>query len=110
VFGRLVLALGPLDQQPLFRSALGELVITMRDPNAHASKPRGQPLGRAFPPFDRAPCALGQFESELLDRDRLMLAVAAHQLRWSPAPRPPLGGSAAMPHGQIVVFGRVPAT
>jgi hypothetical protein len=32
VFGRLVLALGPLDQQPLFRSALGELVITMRDP------------------------------------------------------------------------------
>ena len=28
VFGRLVLALGPLDQQPLFRSALGELVIT----------------------------------------------------------------------------------
>src|SRR5258707_12890818 len=49
VFGRLILARGPLDQQPLFRSALGELVITMRDPNAHASKARGQPLGRAFP-------------------------------------------------------------
>src|ERR1019366_5450099 len=88
VFGRLILALGPLDQQPLFRSGLSEIVIAMRDPNAHASKPRGQPLGRAFPPFDRAPCALAQSESKFLDRDQLMLAVAAHQLRWSPAARP----------------------
>src|SRR5450759_2173443 len=61
---------------------------TVRQVNAHASKTRGQPLGRAFPPFDRAPCALAQSESKLLDRDRLMLAVAAHQLRWSPVARP----------------------
>src|SRR5450759_1997552 len=88
VFGRLILAIGPLDQQPLFRPCLSEIVIAMRDPNAHASKTRGQPLGRAFPPFDRAPCALAQSESKLLDRDRLMLAVAAHQLRWSPVARP----------------------
>src|SRR5665647_2287664 len=88
VFGRLILALGPLDQQPLFRSGLSEIVIAMRDPNAHASKTRGQPLGRAFPPFDRAPCALAQPESKLLDRDRPMLAIAAHQLRRSPATRP----------------------
>ena len=52
---------------------------------------RARQLVGAFPPFDRAPCALGRFESELLDRDRLMPAVAAHQLRWSPAPRPPFG-------------------
>ena len=31
-------ALWPLDQQPLFRSALGELVITMCDPDAHAKQ------------------------------------------------------------------------
>ena len=36
VFGRLILALGPLDQQPLFRSGLSEIVIAMRDANAHA--------------------------------------------------------------------------
>src|SRR5665647_1723619 len=89
VFGRLILARGPLDQQPLFRPCLSEIVIAMRDPNAHASKTRGQPLGRAFPPFDRAPCALAQSESKLLDRDRLMLAVAAHQFWSSPAGRPP---------------------
>ena len=88
VFSRLILALWPLDQQPLFQSALGKLVITMRDPNAHPSKARGQPLGRAFPPLDRAPGALGETESELLDRDRMMLGVPAQQLRWSPAARP----------------------
>ena len=65
VFGRLVLALGPLDQQPFFRPALGELVIAMRGANAHAGKARGQPLGRAFAPVDRAPSALGQAEREL---------------------------------------------
>ncbi len=42
VFGRRVLALRPLDQQPFFRSAFGEIVITMRDTNAHARKARGQ--------------------------------------------------------------------
>src|SRR5450759_154209 len=88
VFGRLILALAPCDQQPLFRSGLSEIVIAMCDPNAHASKTRGQPLGRAFPPFDRAPCALAQPESKLLDRDRPMLAIAAHHLRWSPVARP----------------------
>src|SRR5471032_1642403 len=69
VFGRLILALWPLDQQPFLRSALGELVITMRDPNADASKARGQPLGGAFPPLDRAPGALG--ETAWADRERV---------------------------------------
>ena len=42
IFGRLVLALWPLDQQPLFRPAFGEPVIAMRDANTHARKARGQ--------------------------------------------------------------------
>jgi hypothetical protein len=58
IFGRFVFPLRPLDQQPLFRSIVGELVITMRDTNTQASKARGQSLGRAFSPFDRAPGAL----------------------------------------------------
>src|SRR5713101_5455165 len=41
VFGRLVIALGPLDQQPLFRSTVGEPVIAMRHTNTQACKTRG---------------------------------------------------------------------
>jgi hypothetical protein len=40
--------------KPLFRSALGEAGITMRDPNAHASEPRGG-LPRAVAERDLAP-------------------------------------------------------
>jgi len=67
IFGRLVLALWSLDQQPLFRPAFGEIVIAMRHTNAHARKARGQVLGRTLPPLDRAPSALWQAEGELLD-------------------------------------------
>ena len=42
IFGRRLLALGPFDQQPFFRSAVGEIVVAMRRPNAHSRKPRGQ--------------------------------------------------------------------
>src|SRR5713101_4025520 len=73
VFGRLLLAFGPLDQQPLFRSALAALEVTPRNANTHTSKARGQALGGALAPFDRAPSALGQTEREFLDRDRLVL-------------------------------------
>src|SRR6202041_1951577 len=66
VFDRLVLALGPLDQQPLFRSAGSELVVTMRDAGADAGKTRGQPLGAALAPRDRTPGSLWQTERKLL--------------------------------------------
>src|SRR6266704_4765990 len=68
VFGRLVLVLWPLDQQPFLRPAFGEIVIAMRGPDPHARKARGQPLGRTLAPLDRAPSALGQVEGQLLDR------------------------------------------
>src|SRR5271154_7032212 len=88
VFGRLFLVLGPLDQQPFFRPAVGELIVMMRGTYAHARKTRGQPFSRTLPPPDRAPGALGQAERKLLDRDRLMLVVAANELRSPPATRP----------------------
>src|ERR1700682_2619795 len=67
VFGRLILALGPLDQQPLLGWLLASLV-TGCNAHTHACKPRGQPFIGAFPPFDRAPRFRTQSEGEVLDR------------------------------------------
>src|SRR6185437_4695023 len=39
IFDRLVLAIGPFNQQPLLRPTVGEPVIPMRDTNAHTGKP-----------------------------------------------------------------------
>ena len=79
VFGWLALALGPLDQQPLFRSALGELVIAMGDANPHPGEARGQPIGRAFAPGDHAPGPLGQAKRQLLGRDQGMEQRRMHR-------------------------------
>src|SRR5260370_29610080 len=59
IFGRLGFALGPLDQQPLLRQQFRHQ-LTMPDPHTYACKTRRQPIGRAFPPSDRAPGTPGQ--------------------------------------------------
>src|SRR5215468_2646775 len=66
VFGRLLLALGPLDQQPLLGRFPGTFVARC-NVNTHTCKPRGQPFIRALPPFDRAPCFRPQSEGQVLD-------------------------------------------
>jgi hypothetical protein len=55
VFGRLLLALRPLDQQPFRWPRRGELVVAMRGTNAQADKARGQRCGRALAPSDGLP-------------------------------------------------------
>ena len=90
VFGRLALALRPLDQQPFFRSRLRAPFVAMGRANPQARKARAQRLGRALTPFDRSPRPLRQTERKRLDRDRPMLVVAPHQLRSSSATRPGL--------------------
>ena len=60
IFDRLVVAIGPFNQQPLLRPTVGEPVIPMRDTNAHTGKSRGQLLPRAFPPCDCAPGTQGR--------------------------------------------------
>src|SRR5260370_11736946 len=75
VVDRLVLVLGPLDQQPLFHLVFAGRV-TMRNANAQARKARGQPVGRAFPPLDRVPSLRTQAQGNLLDRDQIALAAA----------------------------------
>src|SRR6185436_10600253 len=49
VFGRLDLALRPLNQQPFRRPWISALIIAMGDANAHARKARDQRLGRPRP-------------------------------------------------------------
>src|SRR5215470_11652693 len=80
VFDRLVLALGPLDEQRLF----GETCFApdRRNAHAHTGKARPQLLIGAFPPRDSAPGALGQAEGQCYDADtrrlRIVLAHWAH--------------------------------
>src|SRR6202048_222220 len=54
VFCRLGFTLRPLDQQPLSRQLL-RVQPVVPDAHAHTCKARGQPVGPAFPPPDRAP-------------------------------------------------------
>ena len=93
IFDRLLLAIGPFNQQPLLRPIVREPVIPMRDTNAHTGKSRGQLLARGFPPCDRAPGTPWQSQRKLFDRGRFVLAIAAQQLRWSPMTRPFLESS-----------------
>src|ERR1700694_5473490 len=65
IFGRLFLTFGPFDQQPLFGPASRVSAISLCDTTPHASKARRQRLGRPLPPFNSAPGALGEAESEL---------------------------------------------
>src|SRR3954451_24834073 len=73
------LVVRPLDEEPFFRTDLPAPVIAMRSPHPHASEPRMQGPHAAFPPSDRAPSGGGQAERHLLDRNRLVLLVAAQQ-------------------------------
>src|SRR3977135_1205843 len=54
IFDRLLLTIGPIDQEPLLRTRVGERVHTMCNTNAQAGKSRGQPLRHPLPPRDLA--------------------------------------------------------
>src|SRR5262245_26183995 len=58
VFAELGFTLGPFDQQP-FLCELPRNCTIVPDTHAHTGKTRREPIGRAFPPPDRAPGALG---------------------------------------------------
>src|SRR4030088_983661 len=53
ILGRLLLALGPLDQQPFFGRFAGPFMARC-NVNSHTRKPRGQPFIAAFPPMRQA--------------------------------------------------------
>src|ERR1700674_2708615 len=76
IFGGLILALRPLDQQPLL-GRLHRTFVARCDANTHAGKPRGQPFNRAFAPLDHAPRFRAQPDGKLFDRDRIGRVPAA---------------------------------
>src|SRR6202035_608511 len=88
IFGRLVLAFGPLDQQPFF-VRLGAILMARCDVNPQAGKSRGEPRIGAFPPFDGAPRFRRQAAGEVLVLDRSGGAAAAFLRRPGAAPCPP---------------------
>lgn len=90
VLGRLRLTFGPLDQQPLFVSAGGEIVIAMAGANPNPGEAGGQPVGRALAPPDRPPCLRRQTEREVLRRDGLVVGRPFDELGRTPAARPRL--------------------
>src|SRR3546814_9448339 len=64
ILARLILALGPLDQQPLLFSWFLEPLVAVRGTHAHSRVTRCEPVDRAFPPRDRLPGGIGQARSE----------------------------------------------
>src|SRR3989440_11837159 len=70
IFGWLIFALRPLDQQPLLR-LLGRTLVLRCNMHPHPGKSRGQQLIRAFAPSNRAPCFRAQSQRDILDRDRI---------------------------------------
>src|SRR3982074_1095739 len=55
VFDRLLLTIGPFDQEPLLRPGVGAPVIPVCNTNAQAGKSRGQPLRHPPPPRHPSP-------------------------------------------------------
>src|SRR5262249_25268897 len=69
-FARLILAGGPLDQQPLL-PRVGRTLVARCNMDPHSGKTRAQPFVRAFPPRNRVPCFRPQPQGNVLDRDRI---------------------------------------
>src|SRR3954470_15888567 len=91
VFGGLLLAFRPLDQEPLLRARFAEPIIAMSRSHPHSCKARGEPIGCALAPGDLGPRRLLKSQRQRLHRGRLVLAIPAHQLGWSSPARPGLG-------------------
>src|SRR5215471_2815547 len=85
VFGRRGFALGPLDEQPFWHYEFWEQV-RVGGTNPHAREARGEPIGRALAPADRAPSLFRQAQRELLDRDQVGLIAPPGVVDWFAAP------------------------
>src|SRR5262249_10525887 len=89
---RLLLALGPFDQQPFLRPGLTAIEVTPGDTNTQARKARSERSVRSFPPCDHSPGSGRKAERKVFDGDWPMLGIAAQALgRPAPARRRGLG-------------------
>src|SRR3954465_3667916 len=85
ILGGLGVALGPFNQQPFLVPRLGPPPVTMGGPHPNPGKARGQRSRASLAPGDRLPAGRRHAERKRLDANRLMLTVAAHQLRATAA-------------------------
>src|SRR3954454_23543811 len=91
VLGGLLLGFRPLDHEPFLRAQLIAPVIAMSGAHAHPCEARGEPIGDALAPGDLGPRLRPKSQRQRLNRDRLVLAIAAHQLGGPSPARPGLG-------------------
>src|ERR1700731_996851 len=76
VLRRLLLVLGPFDQEPFLGAGLLAPFVTVCWAYAHSGIARGEPVGRTFAPGDGFPGRLRQAERQGLGLDRLVFAIA----------------------------------
>src|SRR6516164_10500921 len=87
VLRRLGVALGPLDQQPLFGPGRGALFVAMRRPDAEPCEPRAHRPPGAFAPRHNPPGGRRQFGGQLAETDGSMRSGAPDAARGA-APSP----------------------
>src|SRR3954468_15232184 len=109
VLGGLVLALRPLDQEPLLRARFAQPVIAMGGAHPHAGKPRGEPINCALAPGDLGPRRRPKSQRQRLDRGWLCSPSRRISVGGRPRPDHGLGGKGARPCAQTEVLDRIPA-
>src|SRR3954464_13999371 len=75
VFGGLLLAFRPLDQEPFLRARFAQPVIAMSGSHPHACKARGELVGDALAPTDLGPRRRPKRQRQRLHRGWLVLAI-----------------------------------
>src|ERR1700683_5702254 len=99
IFGRLVLPLRPLDQEPFFWPRRRAPVITMRWPDTHGREARAERRICPLAPSDSVPSARRQGLRQRLGRERLLLGGAAGGGGRASAGAPFLGRQRPPPRG-----------
>src|SRR4051812_17473057 len=92
VFGGLLLAFRPLDQEPFLRARFAQPVIAMGGSHPHPCEARGELVGDALAPTDLGPRRRPNPNPHGLPRGGLGPATPPHHLGWSSPARPGLGG------------------
>src|ERR1700687_4556995 len=82
IFGRLLLARRPFDQQPFFGAPFGQGFVAGGGAHPYPGKTRGQPIGRSLAPRDRLPRLLRKAERERLGLPRLGCGIYASTQWW----------------------------
>jgi len=103
VFGRFLLAVRPLDEEPLLRARLMTEVIAMGRPDPDSREARRQWRVRTLSPGDDRPSLVGQRLGQIPGRKRRVMGIASYTGRRTAFSAPGLRRRGAAPGGQRVV-------